>query len=144
VAVQKVGAAIPVKFADVTERVGISARPRSADIVVANFGPDGTGACFLDYDSDGNIDVFFADGGTRDGFMALYHNLGNGKFEDVTRASGLNPTLHANGCATGDYDNDGATDLAINAGGLLLFPRKNGTSKMSPLGIRCPLLEHVH
>ena len=39
--------------------------------------------------------------------MALYHNLGDGKFEDVTRKAGLDPTLHAIGCTAGDYDNDG-------------------------------------
>src|SRR5882724_11365674 len=75
VAVQKVGAAISVRFVDVTARSGIVFRPRPANVGPANF-QDGTGACFLDYDGDGNIDVLFADGGTQEGFMALYHNLG--------------------------------------------------------------------
>ena len=46
--------------------------------------------------------------------MALYHNAGNGKFEDVTKKAGLDPSLHAIGCTAGDYDNDGATDLAVS------------------------------
>ena len=46
--------------------------------------------------------------------MALYHNLGNGKFEDVTKKAGLDPSVHAIGCTAGDYDNDGATDLAVS------------------------------
>ena len=63
--------------------------------------------------------------------MSLYHNLGNGKFEDVTKKAGLDPTLHAIGCTAGDYDNDGATDLAVSLNGrvLLLHNEKNGTFK---------------
>ena len=63
--------------------------------------------------------------------MALYHNLGNGKFEDVTKKAGLDPSVHAIGCTAGDYDNDGATDLAVSLNGrvLLLHNEKNGTFK---------------
>ena len=63
--------------------------------------------------------------------MALYHNLGAGKFEDVTKKAGLDPTVHAIGCTAGDYDNDGATDLAVSLNGriLLLHNEKNGTFK---------------
>ena len=49
--------------------------------------------------------------------MALYHNLGNGKFEDVTKKAGLDPSVHAIGCTAGDYDNDGAIDLAVSLNG---------------------------
>ncbi len=45
--------------------------------------------------------------------MSLYHNLGNGKFEDVTKKAGLDPTLHGISCTVGDYDNDGFADLAV-------------------------------
>ena len=57
--------------------------------------------------------------------------MGNGKFEDVTRKAGLDPALHAIGCTAGDYDNDGATDLAISFNGrvMLLHNEKNGTFK---------------
>ena len=77
---------IAVKFVDVTEQAGISARP-GAQVGAAgrSYAP---GACFLDYDGDGNIDLFLPDNGTQGG-MSLYHNLGNGKFEDVTKKAGL-------------------------------------------------------
>ena len=90
----------------------------------------GPGACFLDYDGDGKPDIFLPDNGPQGG-MALYHNLGNGKFEDVTKKAGLDPSLHAIGCTAGDYDNDGATDLAVSLNGrvLLLHNEKNGTFK---------------
>jgi len=63
--------------------------------------------------------------------MSLYHNLGNGKFEDVTRKAGLDPALHSIGCTAGDYDNDGATDLAVSSSDQvrLLHNEKNGTFK---------------
>jgi hypothetical protein len=88
----------------------------------------GTGACFLDYDNDNQIDLFVADNGP-DGGISLYHNLGNGKFENVTKMAGLDPSLRATACTAGDYDNDGFIDLAVSAarGVLLLHNEKNGT-----------------
>ena len=64
------------------------------------------GACFLDYDNDGLIDLFLPKAEPRGG-MSLYHNLGNGEFEDVTTSAGLDRDLHAIACTAGDYDNDG-------------------------------------
>ena len=124
---QKVPAQIPVKFVDVTVQAGLVAKPASHTVPdVASF--LGPGACFLDYDGDGKIDFFVADNGPQGG-MALYHNLGNGQFEDVTIRAGLDPTLHAIGCTAGDYDNDGFMDLAVSLNGriLLLHNKKNGT-----------------
>ena len=88
------------------------------------------GACFLDYDGDGKQDLFLADNGPQGG-MALYHNLGHGKFEDVTKKAGLDPALHGIGCTAGDYDNDGFVDLAVTLRDrvLLLHNEKNGTFK---------------
>jgi hypothetical protein len=46
----------------------------------------------------------------------LYHNLGNGKFEDVSLDAGpgiLEPVA-GRGCALGDFNNDGYLDLAVN------------------------------
>lgn len=126
---EKVPAEIPVKFVPATDEAGLSAKPTPAhgNDLASFLGP---GACFLDYDGDGRIDLFLADNGPQGG-MALYHNLGNGKFEDVTKKAGLDPTLHGVGCTAGDYDNDGATDLAVSFNGrvLLLHNDKNGTFK---------------
>jgi Tfp pilus assembly protein PilF len=128
-AVEKVGAAIAVRFVDVTEKAGLTTKPNS----VAGRGLGsyvGPGACFLDYDGDGNIDIFLPDNGSQGG-LALYHNLGNGRFEDVTKRAGLDPNLHGTGCTAGDFDNDGATDLAVSFDDrvMLLHNEKNGTFK---------------
>jgi tetratricopeptide (TPR) repeat protein len=129
VAVEKVAAAIPVKFVDVTGEAGIVAHPgaETAGSAAKYLAP---GACFLDYDNDGNIDLFLPDNGTQ-GSMSLYHNLGNGKFEDVTKNAGLDHYGPAISCTAGDYDNDGFTDLAVSLGNrvLLLHNEKNGTFK---------------
>ena len=129
-AVLKAPAQIPVKFVDVTKESGIVYGPRSVITEIADsnsattYGP---GACFLDYDGDGKIDLFLSDNGPEGG-MALYHNLGN-KLEDVTKKAGFYSNQRAISCTAGDYDNDGATDLAVKIGsGIALFHNeKDGT-----------------
>src|SRR6202789_1586229 len=86
-AVRKVPAEIDVKFADVTKEAGIVARI-GAQTGGSSANWLGPGACFFDYDNDGNIDLLLADNRTQGG-MSLYHNLGSGKFEDVTKSAGL-------------------------------------------------------
>src|ERR1700733_10903083 len=128
-AVMKPPVQIKVQFVDVTKAAGIVSKPAP----VSDQGKDeglGAGACFLDYDGDGRPDLFLADDGPQAG-MVLYHNLGNGKFEDVTRQAGLDSSIHAFSCTAGDYDNDGFVDLAVSRGDgiLLLHNEKNGTFK---------------
>jgi len=121
---------IKVQFVDATKEAGIIARPDAGYSSVAG-GPPGPGACFLDYDGDGWLDLFVANNGSEGG-IGLYHNLGNGKFEDATKRAELDPTQRrGNGCAAGDYDNDGATDLAVSFDGrvTLLHNEKSGTFK---------------
>ena len=117
----KVPPEIKVRFVDVTEKAGLVTK------AVLSGGNDlasflGPGACFLDYDGDGRIDIFLTDNGPRGG-LALFHNLGGGKFEDVTHQADLDPTIHGTACAAADYDNDGATDLAMS---FALGPRRLG------------------
>ena len=120
-------AQIKVRFVDVTKESGmVGARNTATRSPVEGFGP---GACFLDYDNDGLLDIFLPDNGAQGG-MSLYHNLGHGKFEDVTKKAGFDPSAHGIGCTVGDYDNDGAADLVVATGHLLLFHNeKNGTFK---------------
>ena len=126
VAVQKVGAAIAVRFVDVTKEAGLAVIGVTGDPQFFH----GPGACFLDYDNDGLVDLLLTDFGAQGG-MSLYHNLGHRKFEDVTAKAGLDPKSHAIACSAGDYDNDGYVDLALSFMGrvALLHNEKNGTFK---------------
>lgn len=79
------------------------------------------GAAWLDFDSDGDLDAYFVQGGVlgsggrgRDGAPnQLFRNLGDGRFEDVTAGSGAEDRRYGSGVATGDYDADGRVDLYV-------------------------------
>jgi hypothetical protein len=93
-------------FEDVSERVGIS-QLRGRGMSVA----------FADYDQDGWPDVFV----TNDNMPNfLFHNLGNGKFEEVALAAGAalrdaGRPVASMGTEFKDYDNDGLPDLIVTA-----------------------------
>ena len=73
------------------------------------------GACFFDYDGDGKPDLFLVSAAT-DGRSRLLRNISSGenlRFEDVTASAGIKLTGRGFGCAAGDFDNDGHTDLAV-------------------------------
>ncbi|HEX8684895.1 MAG TPA: VCBS repeat-containing protein, partial [Pyrinomonadaceae bacterium] len=114
------------KFQDVTQRAGLGD---------PGFG---TSAAWFDYDRDGRLDLFVANyvewspeadvtctlDGTNKSYCtpqkykgqspALYHNRGDGRFENVTARAGLNdPTSKALGVALLDYDDDGNLDLFV-------------------------------
>jgi enediyne biosynthesis protein E4 len=79
------------------------------------------GVAIFDYNNDGNLDVFFANGAdirtlaksSPKYFNRLFENDGKGNFRDVTAKAGLAGAGFANGVAVGDYDNDGHEDLFV-------------------------------
>ncbi len=93
----------------------------------------GAGVATFDFDNDGDLDLFFVQSGPLSPNPApsagapanhrLYRNdLGVGskgertlRFTDVTAASGLRLGGYGMGVATGDFDNDGWTDLYVTA-----------------------------
>src|SRR5581483_1118163 len=123
--VETVPPQIPVKFVDVTKEAGLSYTPVTDPANTAE-----SGACFHDYDNDGKIDLFLPNHSAQ-GRISPYHNLGNGKFDDVTKQARLDPATRGAGCTTGDYDNDGFADIAVAVNGhaRIFHNEKNGTFK---------------
>ena len=86
------------------------------------------GACFLDYDGDGKPDLFLVSA-SNDGTSRLLRNTGNGRFLDVTDEAGLALKGSGLGCAAGDFDNDGHTDLAVCVADGVHLLRNKGDGK---------------
>jgi len=86
----------------------------------------GAGLAVGDYDNDGREDIYFLN---QNGSNALYRNLGNGSFVDVTAAAGASIGKHISvGATFADYDNDGWPDLFITTtrGGNFLLHNAGG------------------
>ena len=119
---------IPVHF--VKADAGLAQAAQKPLPALSNDPNAGRGACFLDYDNDGKPDLFLAAGSSQ-GTASLYHNLGNGRFEDVTKAAGLDKLTDVVTCAVADYDADGFADLVVatTTGVQLLHNEHSGTFK---------------
>jgi hypothetical protein len=104
----------------------------------------GFGCFFFDYDNDGWPDIFVADGHIEDAIERvqkrvtyaepshLFHNLGGGKFQEVTMQMGpafAAPRV-ARGAAYADIDNDGFLDVLVttNAGPAVLFHNEGASN----------------
>jgi hypothetical protein len=91
------------------------------------------GIATFDYDQDGLIDIYFPNGaplpGTRDSETcghALYRNLGNWQFLDVTAAAGVASRQFGLGVTAGDINGDGFPDLYVNNFGPSVLYLNNG------------------
>ncbi len=120
-----------LRFLDVTQSAGISFVHFNG-ATGRKLLPEtmGSGVAILDFDDDGRPDILFINSAPWPGqpvpspapTLALYRNLGGGKFVDVTAAAGLAVTLYGMGATIGDFDNDGFPDVFITAvGGNRLF-----------------------
>lgn len=96
-----------------------------------------TTACTIavfDFDNDGKPDIYLLNGSTINAELgkekpaksALYRNLGNWKFEDVTDKAGVANERWGMGAAVADYDNDGDADLFVGNFGIPRLYRNNG------------------
>ena len=95
------------------------------------------GAAFFDYDRDGDVDLYVANGSSFAGFAAgehpanqLYRN-DSGRFAEVTVAAGVGDTSWSMGCAVADYDNDGHSDLYVTNFGRNTLYRNLGTGRFA-------------
>jgi hypothetical protein len=91
----------------------------------------GGGAALFDLEQDGDLDLYFVQGGSvlaapdaRPGNQ-LYRNRGDGRFEDVSAASGADDRGYGMGVAAGDVDENGSTDLYVtNLGANVLLANR--------------------
>ncbi|MDP6699096.1 MAG: FG-GAP-like repeat-containing protein [Candidatus Latescibacteria bacterium] len=129
-------------FADVSVQTGLAA---------PSFGMVAWGAGFFDYDSDGHLDIFVANGHVHENIDVLtedltfqepnqlFHNEGDGSFTDVSTRSGAHflGAEVSRGVAFADYDNDGDVDvLVLNIGTAPNLLRNDGGNRENWLCLR--------
>lgn len=127
----------PPWFEDVTEAVGIDfvhspGRERRLWFPEIMAG----GAGWLDYDDDGDLDLYLVQGGDLDRSTTnlpgnrLYRN-DDGTFVDVSDRAGVGDRSYGMGAATADYDGDGDTDLYVTNVGSNVLYRNEGNGSFS-------------
>ena len=133
-------------FRDITQAAGVNfqhhAAPEKKYIVESMSG----GVALFDYDNDGRPDIYFVDSLTVDtagdptkARSALYRNIGNLKFEDVTDKAGVAHPGWGMGACTADVDGDGWEDLYVTAVGGNKFYLNNHDGTFSDVTARAGL-----
>jgi len=126
----------PVIYEDVTAKTALANFKHRAGSAAKDYildTPSG-GLAIFDYDNDTRPDIYLLNGSTfaamqgteRAPRAALYRNLGNWKFEDVTDKAGVANERWGMGVAVGDYDNDGRPDMYVGNYGTSRLYRNNG------------------
>ena len=121
-----------IAFSEITAETGIAAIYHNGEeakfrSIVESLGG---GVAILDFDRDGQLDLYFPQGGTLDSNMTpvgrageLYQQVDFPEFRRVTRKAAVDQSGHySHGTAAADYDQDGFVDLLITGyGGLTLL-----------------------
>ncbi len=126
----------PVVFEDVVDKTALRNFRHRAGTPEKNYifeVPSG-GVGIFDFDGDGLPDIYLVNGSTIPAMQgkekppsaALYHNLGDWKFEDVTDKAGVANDRWGMGVAIGDYDNDGRPDMYVTNFGVSRLYHNNG------------------
>jgi hypothetical protein len=118
-----------ISLEDVAHKVGLDFRQGAfrSGMSTDTTAMMGGGLCWLDYDSDGWLDLFVVNSyanvdispsGAGGGLprSALFRNVG-GRFVDVSARSGADLPLRGNGCVAADFNLDGHTDLYVTSAG---------------------------
>ncbi len=93
------------KFVDVTEKVGIKALNKPA------------GLTFVDYDHDGDLDLYVTGSATGAGASVMWRNNGNSTFTEWTTVPGLAGNGSTVAAVLSDVNNDRAVDLVVTGSG---------------------------
>jgi hypothetical protein len=121
-------------FKDVTSASGVRFRHTDGSsgryYIVESFSG---GLALLDYDLDGDLDIYFLNGSPLPGAEAsdnprnaLYRNDGQWRFTDVTTDAGVGAPGYGLGVCAADYDNDGFADLYVSNFGPNVLYHNNG------------------
>jgi tetratricopeptide (TPR) repeat protein len=118
-------------FTDVTEASGL------ADNVAQT-----NSARWVDIDNDGYLDLFIANENSP---SQLFHNKGDGTFEDISHSAGIDQTAFSKGVTAADYDQDGYVDFYVsNLYGANYLYHNNGnltfTDVARQAGVQAPLV----
>ena len=123
-----------VTFTDMTKESGVTFQHEDGRSYKKYFVETlGSGVALFDYDNDNDIDMYLVNGTNLDSADAapdamnrLYRNDGDGRFVDVTEASGVGDRGYGAGVCVGDYDNDGWLDLYVTNFSSNVLYRNNG------------------
>jgi len=140
------GAAVPaLHFTDQTARSGIdvvltSGRSPATQILEVK----GGGLALIDYDNDGDLDLFLPNGAYLDATAKgpgarLYENDGHMRFTDVTARSGIDFHGWGMGVAVGDVDGNGFDDLYVAAYGPDVLLLNDGKKRFTDATARAGL-----
>ena len=108
-------------FTDVTDASGLGA------VVTAT-----QAAVWADIDNDGYLDLFVAN---ENAPAQLFHNKGDGTFEEIGHAAGIDQTAYSKGVTAADYDHDGFVDFYVtNRNGVNFLYHNNGNKTFTEIG----------
>ncbi len=137
---------LPPVFDDQTLTSGIHFAHQQGDAHLTGINETlGSGACVLDYNNDGWMDLFLVNGSGQTRYYqkqywwqqasghSLYQNLGNARFKEVTKEAGLAFSSWGMGCVAADFDNDGFTDLFITNLGQNQLYKNSGEGSFIPV-----------
>jgi tetratricopeptide (TPR) repeat protein len=116
-------------FTDVTDSSGLGS------VVTAT-----QAAVWADIDNDGYLDLFVAN---ENAPAQLFHNKGDGTFEEIGHAAGIDQTAYSKGVTAADYDHDGFVDFYVaNRNGVNFLYHNNGNKTFTEIarqaGVQAP------
>lgn len=133
-------------YLNVTKSSGINFKHSIGDDHLTNIIESvGGGGAFLDFDQDGFMDLYMANGSFHDRLSdqeyepekihtnQLFRNKGDGTFEDVTKKAGVGHKGYGMGVTIGDFNNDGYPDIYVSNHGPNVLYKNNGNGTFTDI-----------